>query len=125
VGKMLAHERERRARDWPAPCKQCTCAPPLIEPESYRCIPLGTVSGLLYCGADMEIIIDGHYHNSNLPQAIEAWVVGPDDDWDAARALHAQFLSEYHLTSEQVPFVAFHPERDGSADVFTLAHALA
>ena len=94
VGKMLERDRNRMRRGLPEPCQLC----------GYN-----------------EVMVDGFYHNAQLPHAIEAWVVGPTDDQTKARRLHKAFLAEYGLTTSQVPFLVYNAERDASGDVFRLS----
>ena len=55
-----------------------------------------------------EVVADGSYWNKHLPHSVEAIIGSPGDP--AARALHAEFLQTYGLTSEQVPLVTFNKE---------------
>ena len=61
-----------------------------------------------------EIVIDGHHSNAHLPDVIEAFVVSRGDDYEAARQLHAAFLSEYGLSRDKVPMLEYRPEADAS-----------
>ena len=65
-----------------------------------------------------EIVIAGLSYNRNLPRAIEAFVVGGNDDVVKARAVHRRFLDAFGLTAADVPLLRYRPERHG--DVFTV-----
>ena len=54
-----------------------------------------------------EVILDGAYWNAMLPNTIEAMIASPGDP--QAGEQHANFLSTYGLTAEQVPLVVYSP----------------
>lgn len=54
-----------------------------------------------------EVVLDGLYSNSHLPDSIEAFVASPGDDLELVRQTHAAFLREYQLTARQVPLIQY------------------